>query len=81
MTVSSVEILFVPLAFGVVGYAVGRWWAIALAVATCVGVAAFLLANDGWYGNGWGDFGVELNVLVGCLTVAAAAAGVAARRA
>ncbi len=70
-----------PLAFAVLGYAVGRWWVVAIAVATCVGVAVFLVANDGWYGSGWGDFGVAMNVTVGFLTVAAAAAGVASRRA
>ncbi len=71
----------VPLVFVVLGYVIGRWWIVTLAVGTCLGVAVFLVANNGWYGDGWGDFGVALNVIVGCLTVALAAVGVAARRA
>ena len=46
----------------------------------CCAVAMFLVLNNGWYGAGWGDGGIAWNVLVACLTVAGAAAGVAAGR-
>ncbi len=75
------ELFLVPLIFAILGYVVGRWWMVAMAVVTCVGIAVFLVGNNGWYGHGWGDFGIALNVLVGFLTVLFAAAGVAIRRA
>jgi hypothetical protein len=78
---TEVELFVVPVIFAVLGYVVGRWWMVDAAVATCVGVAVFLVVNNGWYGHGWGDFGVALNVLAGCLTVLLAAVGVAAARA
>lgn len=78
---TAVELLLAPLVFAVVAYVVGRWWIVALAVAACGGLTIFLIANNGWYGHGWADFGVSLNVIAGCLTVALAAPGVAARRA
>jgi hypothetical protein len=44
-----------------------------------LGIAVFLILNNGWYGAGWGDFGIELNVVTALLSVAAAAVGVGAR--
>ena len=55
---AGVELLIAPAVFAVLGYAVGRWWVVILAVATCVGVTVFLVVNNGWYGEGWGDFGL-----------------------
>ena len=75
------ELFIAPVLVAVLGYAVGRWWIVPVAATCCVGVAVLLVANNGWYGHGWGDFGVGLNVFVGCLTVAAAAVGVAMRSA
>jgi hypothetical protein len=49
------------------------------AIGVWVGIAVFLVYNDGWYGAGWGDFGILLNVIVAVLTVLGAAAGVGAR--
>ena len=43
-------------------------------------MTVFLIVNDGWYGAGWGDFGVEFNLLVAALSVLGAAAGVALRK-
>jgi hypothetical protein len=40
------------------------------------GAAAFLVANNGWYGNGWGDFGIAWNEVVGLLRVLATSIGV-----
>ena len=65
--------------FAVVAYAAGRWWIVAVAVATWSPSPCSSFANNGWYGHGWGDFGVTPTVIAGCLPVAPAALGVAAR--
>ena len=68
-------LLFVGFfAFGAV---FGTWWYLSVPVVVLAGAAVFLIANNGWYGAGWGDFGVELNLLAAALSLLAAAAGVA----
>jgi hypothetical protein len=69
-----------PLGFAVAGLVLGRWRVVAAAAAAWAGIAGYLVANDGWHGNGWGEFGVRLNVLVALATVAGAALGVALHR-
>ena len=49
-------LLLVPVAFFVFGLIAGRWWIVLAAIGVWVGIAAFLVVNDGWYGAGWGDF-------------------------
>jgi peptidoglycan/LPS O-acetylase OafA/YrhL len=73
------ELLYIPLAFLVLGLVVGRWWLTAVSILFCLAVVAFLVANDGWHGNGWGEFGIAWNVIVAVLTVGAAALGVGLR--
>jgi peptidoglycan/LPS O-acetylase OafA/YrhL len=75
-----VSLLLITIAFSVAGLLIGRWWVPALAAATWAAIAVFLVANDGWEGAGWGDFGIQWNVLVAVLTVAGAVIGVATNR-
>lgn len=72
-------LLLLPVAFFALGLIAGRWWAAVAAIGVWAGIAVFLVVNDGWYGHGWGDGGILLNVIVAVLTVLAAAAGVGAR--
>jgi hypothetical protein len=74
-----VGLLLLPVAFFVFGLVAGRWWTVLAAIGMWGGIAVFLIVNDGWYGHGWGDGGILLNVIVAVLTVLAAAAGVGAR--
>jgi hypothetical protein len=56
---------------------VGRWSSVAITVGVVGAITVYLVVNDGWYGNGWGEFGVAFNVVVGVLAIAAAVLGVA----
>lgn len=69
-----------PVAFALLGFAIGRWWVATAAAATCATIAVFLVVNNGWYGAGWGDGGIAGNVFIAALTIMAAAAGVVGRR-
>ena len=73
------ELLWIVVACGLVGLLIGRWWALLVPVVLWAGIALFLLVNDGWYGAGWGDFGIALNVITAILSVLLAAAGVGLR--
>jgi hypothetical protein len=73
--VALLPLLF--FAFFALGAASRTWWSVSVPVVISAGVAVFLIANNGWYGAGWGDFGVELNLLAAALSVLGAAAGVA----
>jgi hypothetical protein len=65
---------------GVVGFVVGRWWLLLLGSVVWLGIAVFLVVNDGWYGHGWGDFGEALTVLWALATLLSATVGIVARR-
>lgn len=80
MYLGSVVLFLFPLLFLALGAAFGAWWFLAAPVVVSAGVTVFLIINDGWYGAGWGDFGVEFNLLVAALSVLGAAAGVALRK-
>lgn len=71
------SLLLIAIGFSLAALVLGRWWVPILALATWIGIAVFLVANDGWHGAGWGEFGVAWNVLVAILTVAGAVIGVA----
>jgi hypothetical protein len=73
-------LLALPLAFGAAGVVIGRWWVVLAALATWAGLAIYLVVNDGWYGHGWGEFGIAFHVISALATVAAASLGVGARR-
>jgi hypothetical protein len=73
-------LLALPIGFGIAGLLVGRWWVVIAAMAGWAILAAFLYFNNGWYGNGWGEFGVMFNVLAAAATIIAAAGGVAVRQ-
>lgn len=68
-----------PIAFGVLALLIGRWWAVLIPVATWTVLAGYLVVHDGWYGHGWGDFGVLLTLLSAVASLLAAAIGVGAR--
>ena len=72
-------LLWIAVACGLIGLFVGRWWVLLVPVALWAGIALFLVVNDGWYGAGWGDFGIALNVATAILSVLLAAAGVGMR--
>lgn len=77
---ASVVLFLFLLLFLALGAAFGTWWFLIAPVVVSAGVTVFLVVNDGWYGAGWGDFGVEFNLLVAVLSVLGAAAGVALRK-
>ena len=73
-------LIWIVVACGIVGLLIGRWRAILVPIVLWAGIAIFLVLNDGWYGDGWGDFGVALNVIAAFLSLLAAAVGVGVRR-
>ncbi len=73
------SLLWIAVACGVVGLLVGTWRALLLPVVLWTGIGAFLIINDGWYGAGWGDFGIALNIITAIVSVVLTAAGVAVR--
>jgi hypothetical protein len=75
-----VVLFLFPFLFLALGAAFGTWWFLIAPVVVSAGVTVFLIVNDGWYGAGWGDFGLEFNLLVAALSVLGAAAGVALRK-
>ena len=75
------DLLWIAAIFGLVGLFIGRWWSVGVPVVGWLGIAAFLVLNNGWYGHGWGDYGIRWNVVAAALSVAAAAVGVAIHRA
>ena len=64
----------------ILGFLIGRWRFLLVAIGVWIGIAIFLRENNGWYGAGWGDFGIELNVLWAVLTCLSAVVGIALRR-
>ncbi len=68
------------LLFFALGLAFGTWRYLAGLTAAVAGAGLLLWVNDGPYGNGWGDFGVELNVLFAASVLFGAGFGVAAAR-
>jgi hypothetical protein len=70
----------VPIAAALLGIGVGRWWVAFTPLALWGPVAVFLVANDGWHGFGWGDFGIAWNVIAAFASFAGAATGVALRK-
>ena len=73
-------LLLLPAAFIILGLLLGRWWVVLAAVAVWVGIALFLVANDGWYGAGWGEFGVLYTSLSAGVTIWGAIVAVVIRR-
>lgn len=69
------------IAPGAVGLLIGRWWWLLAIAAIWIGIAVFLQLNNGWHGAGWGEFGIELNILWALLTFLSAAIGIGARKA
>jgi ABC-type multidrug transport system permease subunit len=63
----------------VVGLLVGRWWVLIFPIVLWCGLTIFLIANNGWYGYGWGDNGIALNIVAAILSVVLTAVGVAVR--
>ena len=74
------ELLWIAAACGIAGLLAGRWLALLVPVALWSAIALFLVVNNGWTGDGWGDFGIAFNIVVAILSVALTALGVAARR-
>lgn len=73
------ELLLIVVSCGVAGFLIGRWRALLVPVVLWGGLLLFVVINDGWYGEGWGDFGVAFNILSALLTVLLTAAGVVLR--
>lgn len=73
-------LLILPIGFAILGAAIGRWWVVLAAFLTWLALGAFLVENNGWYGAGWGDFGIAFNVIAAIATVVAAAVGVGVQR-
>jgi hypothetical protein len=76
--VSGGQLIFVlSLAVPVVaGFVIGRWRFLLVVLGIWLGIAIFLRENNGWYGAGWGDGGILLNVIWALLTFGLAALGV-----
>ena len=79
---SGGQLIFVlSLAVPVVaGFVIGRWRFLLVVLGIWLGTAIFLRENNGWYGAGWGDPGVLLNVIWALLTFGLAALGVGLRK-
>jgi hypothetical protein len=75
-----VSLLILPLCFFLAALLIGRWWVPLAAVAMWIGIAIFLVLNDGWHGAGWGDFGIHWNIVVATLTLAGSVIGVLTNR-
>jgi hypothetical protein len=75
-----VALLLITVGFSVAALVIGRWWVPILAAATFLGIAAFLIAAEGWEGVDWGELGLYWDVLVAVLTVTGAVIGVAINR-
>jgi hypothetical protein len=71
-----VLLIALPLVFALAGVLIGRWWVVLAALATWTFLAAYLYANDGWFGGGWGDFGIAFTMIAAAATVVGAAIGV-----
>ena len=69
------------IAPGVAGLLLGRWSLLIAIAAIWIGIAVFLKVNNGWHGAGWGELGIEMNILWALLTFLAAGIGVGARKA
>jgi hypothetical protein len=80
--VSGGQLIFVlSLAVPVVaGFVIGRWRFLLVVLGIWLGIAIFLRENNGWYGAGWGDGGILLNVIWALLTFGLAALGVGLRK-
>jgi len=64
----------------VLGWFTGSWkWLFAILVVVS-GAAIFVIVNDGWYGHGWGDFGVTMSWLEAAFAVSVTAGAIALRR-
>lgn len=72
-------VFFVP--FVGLGAMVDRWRVVIGLLAAYGAIALFLLANNGWYGAGWGEFGVELNLIIAGLGLFGILLGVAIAKA
>jgi hypothetical protein len=68
-------------AFLAVGYWARRWSFVAATIGLCSAIGIALWINDGWFGAGWGEFGVTCNVIAATLVILAVALGVAAGQA
>lgn len=55
------------IGFAVIGFVWSTWKAPLVVVATLGSIAVFLVINDGWYGAGWGEFGVQGNLIFAAL--------------
>ena len=73
------EVLAIAVACGLLGLLAGRRWVLGVVIALWAGIAVFLVLNDGWEGNGWGDGGVALTAVAAVLSLLLAAAGVRLR--
>lgn len=73
-------VLFLLLGLFGLGVWFAEWPYVLGLVALFLVVAIFLAVNDGWYGRGWGEFGIKFNLLVVALGLAAASAGVSRGR-
>jgi hypothetical protein len=63
------------------GAVLGRWWFLAVALASWIALGTFLVINDGWYGNGLGEGGEAWIVTGAALTLLSTSVGVALGRA
>ncbi len=65
--------------FFALGLAFGTWRYLAGLTAVVAGAGLLLWVNDGLYGYGWGDFGIEFSVLFAGAILFGAGFGAAAR--
>jgi hypothetical protein len=68
------------IAFALAGFLIARWWLLVALVTSWVAIGVFLIANNGWYGHGWGEFGIAFNVMLAVGALLSAALGIAVRR-
>jgi len=76
-----VGLLLIVLGSAVAGFAIGRWIGLLVPLGVWCGIAIFLVLNNGWYGAGWGDFGIAWNLIAAILSIVATAAAIGLRHA
>lgn len=67
---------FLPLICLALALIFGRWSIILLPGLIWLSAAVFLKLNNGWHGFGWGDFGIEWNIVVALASGFAVTVGV-----
>lgn len=62
------------------GVLIGHWRLVLALLGAHAWIALYLLVNDGWSGEGWGEAGVEVSLAIAVVSLLGAVAGVGASK-